>query len=83
MKLTLDHRHINFKQDKSFIGMISQCAVAMATDLGFHKEISAAPVLPSRFKQKPTKYEQARTSRTSRSLEERRTFLALFNLTSR
>ncbi len=59
-----------FKKDKPFMTMLSQLAVALAMELNIHKDVP-----------------QARTARREnstpqvRTMEERRTMLAVFHLT--
>ncbi|KAJ4404701.1 hypothetical protein N0V82_010444 [Gnomoniopsis sp. IMI 355080] len=73
-----------FKQDKPFMTMLSQVAVALAFELGFHKDIAVRPDMENG----PTSGSEADVLRADtqgpqmRSMEDRRTFLAVFHLTS-
>lgn len=67
-----------FKKDKSFMNKLSELAVSLAYDLDLHKVVSGAI-----SRHKTTWLLDGRgTVRSKRTLEERRTFVALFHLTS-
>ncbi|KAI1099756.1 hypothetical protein F4804DRAFT_73532 [Jackrogersella minutella] len=65
-----------FKKDKPFMSMLSQIAVSLALELGIHREPPTNPLRRSRIPTQPS------TKQRPRSMEERRTMLAVFHLTS-
>ncbi|KAI0121427.1 hypothetical protein F4776DRAFT_630812 [Hypoxylon sp. NC0597] len=67
-----------FKKDKPFMNMLSQLAVSLASELDIHHDIPTKQLRRSRF---PLPVQQA-ARRHPRTLEERRTMLAVFHLTS-
>ncbi|KAI1412437.1 hypothetical protein F5Y13DRAFT_163584 [Hypoxylon sp. FL1857] len=67
-----------FKKDKPFMSMISQLAVSLAFELDIHHDIPTKTLRRSRF---PLPVQQS-ARRHPRTLEERRTILAVFHLTS-
>ncbi|KAI0843735.1 hypothetical protein F5Y06DRAFT_302809 [Hypoxylon sp. FL0890] len=67
-----------FKKDKPFMSMLSQMAVSLASELEIHHDIPIKTLRRSRF---PLPVQQS-ARRRPRTLEERRTMLAVFHLTS-
>ncbi|KAI5459715.1 hypothetical protein BGZ63DRAFT_388528 [Mariannaea sp. PMI_226] len=68
-----------FKLDKPFMNKLAQLAVSLGYDMDLHKD---GPPLPTRHSQTAHVQAQQTTVEYSRTLEERRTFLALFQMTS-
>ncbi|OTA88096.1 hypothetical protein M434DRAFT_80645 [Hypoxylon sp. CO27-5] len=67
-----------FKKDKPFMSMLSQLAVSLASELDIHHDYPTRQLRRSRF---PLPAQQP-DGRHRRTLEERRTMLAVFHLTS-
>ncbi|OTA65139.1 hypothetical protein K449DRAFT_392224 [Hypoxylon sp. EC38] len=67
-----------FKKDKPFMSMLSQLAVSLASELDIHHDYPTRQLRRSRF---PLPAQQP-AGRHPRTLEERRTMLAVFHLTS-
>ncbi|KAI2467660.1 hypothetical protein F4781DRAFT_302295 [Annulohypoxylon bovei var. microspora] len=65
-----------FKKDKPFMSMLSQIAISLALELGIHRNPSTTPLRRSRL---PTQLPERQRPRT---IEERRTMLAVFHLSS-
>ncbi|PSR84367.1 hypothetical protein BD289DRAFT_262295 [Coniella lustricola] len=74
-----------FKQDRPFMTMLAQVAVAMAFEIGLQKDVAATSTKRTgsatnksqlRYQARPERAKQVRT------LEERRSILAVFHLTS-
>ncbi|KAI0884830.1 uncharacterized protein GGS22DRAFT_147291 [Annulohypoxylon maeteangense] len=65
-----------FKKDKPFMTMLSQIAISLALELGIHRNPSTTPLRRSRL---PTQLPERQRPRT---MEERRTMLAVFHLSS-
>ncbi|KAI0181837.1 hypothetical protein GGR52DRAFT_57594 [Hypoxylon sp. FL1284] len=63
-----------FKQEKPFMCMLTQLAVSLAFDLGIHQDAAANPPRRSRV--------LAPSPHRPRTMEERRTIIAVFRLTS-
>lgn len=80
-QLTRPGRSHYFKQDKPFMSMLSQVAVALAFELGLHKDISAGST-PSKATSGSEELRVRDQSPEIRSMEDRRTILAVFHLTS-
>jgi hypothetical protein len=71
-----------FKRDKPFMHMLAQLAVSLAIDLGLHK-----PPLPSNFLQQSKSWRlgglpSVSATPRARTVEERRTMLAVYHLTT-
>ncbi|KAI1451221.1 hypothetical protein F4805DRAFT_452224 [Annulohypoxylon moriforme] len=65
-----------FKKDKPFMSMLSQIAISLALELGIHRNPPTTPLRRSRIPTQPAERQRPRT------MEERRTMLALFHLSS-
>ncbi|KAI2617419.1 hypothetical protein GGR54DRAFT_641069 [Hypoxylon sp. NC1633] len=65
-----------FKQDKPFMTTVSQLAVSLAFELGIHQDTSTPVLRRSRL------LPQMPARQSTRTMEERRTMLAVFHLTS-
>ncbi|KAI1198256.1 hypothetical protein F5X97DRAFT_299831 [Nemania serpens] len=68
-----------FKKDKPFMNMLTQLALSLTTELGLHKDVSMG------YLERDNSYgaqAQNRPVQKIRTLEERRTILAVFHLTS-
>jgi hypothetical protein len=76
--LTLIRSHY-FKQDKPFMNKLSQLAISLAYDLDLHK---ATPVHAARHGRSGHVSGQQTATEQVQTLEERRTFVALFHLSS-
>ena len=68
-----------FKKDKPFMGMLAQLAVSIAFDLGLHRD---APANTSRRLKSGRLLTQEPSRHQARSIEDRRTILAVYHLTS-
>ncbi|KAI2783131.1 hypothetical protein F4815DRAFT_459998 [Daldinia loculata] len=66
----------HLKEDKPFMCMLSQLAVSLALELNIHHDTPTRPLRRNRF---PT---QRPVEQRPRTIEERRTMLAVFHLTS-
>ncbi|XXG97576.1 hypothetical protein Hte_003881 [Hypoxylon texense] len=64
-----------FKKEKPFMCMLSQLAVSLAFEMGIHQDAPANPPPRSRLLVQPA-------GRRPRTMEERRSIIALFHLTS-
>ncbi|RYO85816.1 hypothetical protein DL766_003772 [Monosporascus sp. MC13-8B] len=65
-----------FKKDKPFMTMLAQLAVSLVFELGIHNDVPTSALRPSRLLiQQPARL-------YSRTMEERRTLLAVFHLSS-
>ncbi|KAI1213591.1 uncharacterized protein F4807DRAFT_408342 [Annulohypoxylon truncatum] len=64
-----------FKKDKPFMSMLSQIAVSLALELGIHRNPPTTPLRRSRLPSQPPE-------KQPRTMEERRTMLAVFHLSS-
>lgn len=65
-----------FKKDKPFMCMLTQIAISLALELGIHRNPPTAPLRRSRFPNQIVEQPRPRT------MEERRTMLAVFHLSS-
>ena len=68
-----------FKKNKPFMNMLAQLALSLATELGLHKDVSVNH--PSHGSSHGSKVYNS-PGQKIRMLEERRTMLAVFHLTS-
>ncbi|KAK4182418.1 hypothetical protein QBC35DRAFT_510013 [Podospora australis] len=68
-----------FKKQKPFMGMLCQLCTSLASELGIHRAIPADPQWQSRGGEPPLAQPD---SRPSRALEERRTILSVYHLSS-
>ncbi|KAI0113647.1 hypothetical protein GGR51DRAFT_506152 [Nemania sp. FL0031] len=68
-----------FKKDKPFMNMLTQLALSLATELGLHKDV---PMNHQGRKRSHGAIAQNEPLQKIRTIEERRTFLAVFHLTS-